>query len=210
MGWWNEPIKTVQFDLGKLWSQILWKNCIKPLTLGTSLASDTQKQPVSTGETSFCWILEPQLPFFYQPPIWDKINLRFGTGFISISLDFHSCLLISMGQNAVPIWPFLGVRSPASLSEWGGEPVYFLLWQTLYGSSALCHLRRFDSRLHLRNIRMWVDLKAVESTTSFAVADSLRVIVSPSHRRKLNSVIDLREVKMWVELVAVELNTSSV
>ena len=108
------------------------KNCIKPLTLGTSLASDTQKQPVSTGETSFCWILEPQLPFFYQPPIWDKINLRFGTGFISISLDFHSCLLISMGQNAVPIWPFLGVRSPASLSEWGGEPVYTTLIKIMF------------------------------------------------------------------------------
>ena len=55
-----------------------------------------------------------------------------------------------------------------------------------------------------------MDLKAVESTTSFAEADSLGVIVSPSHRRKLNSVIDLREVKTRVELVDVELNTSSV
>ena len=106
-----------------LWSLILRKNCIKPLVLGTSLASHTPKLSVSTAETSFCLILEPQSPFFFQPPVWDKFNLQFGTQFISISMDFHSYLIISMGQNAVPIGPFLGVRSPASLSEWGGEPV---------------------------------------------------------------------------------------
>ena len=106
-----------------LWSLILRKNCIKPLVLGTSLASHTHKLSVSTAETSFCLILEPQSPFFFQPPVWDKFNLQFGTQFISISMDFHSYLIISMGQNAVPIGPFLGVRSPASLSEWGGEPV---------------------------------------------------------------------------------------
>ena len=77
------------------------KNCIKPLVLGTSLASHTHKLSVSTAETSFCLILEPQSPFFFQPPVWDKFNLQFGTQFISISLDFHSYLFISTGQIVV-------------------------------------------------------------------------------------------------------------
>ena len=77
------------------------KNCIKPLVLGTSLASHTPKLSVSTAETSFCLILEPQSPLFCQPPVWDKFNPQFGTQFISISLDFHSYLLISTGQNSV-------------------------------------------------------------------------------------------------------------
>ena len=84
-----------------LWSLILRKNCIKPLVLGISLASHTPKLSVSTAETSFCLILEPQSPFFFQPPVWDKFNPQFGTQFISISLDFHSYLFISTGQIVV-------------------------------------------------------------------------------------------------------------
>ena len=72
------------------------KNCIKPLVLGTSLASDTPKQPVSTAETSFCFILEPQLPHFCLPPVWDKIFLQFGTQFISPKLEEDTLAVIAL------------------------------------------------------------------------------------------------------------------
>ena len=56
------------------------------------------------------------MPFFYQPPVWDKFNLQFGTGFISISLDFHPYLLISTRQMAIQgsqvfLWAFIHICS---------------------------------------------------------------------------------------------------
>ena len=79
-----------------LWSLILRRNCIKPLVLGTSLANDTPKQPVSTAETSFRFILEPQLPHFCLPPVWDKIFLQFGTQFISPKLEEDTLAVIAL------------------------------------------------------------------------------------------------------------------
>ena len=56
------------------------------------------------------------MPFFYLPPVWDKIFPQFGTGFISISLDFHPYLLISTRQMAVQgsqvfLWAFIHICS---------------------------------------------------------------------------------------------------
>ena len=112
--------------------------------LGTSLASHTHKLSVSTAETSFCLILEPQSPFFFQPPVWDKFNLQFGTQFISISLDFHSYLFISTGQIVV-----LGVACWSTVAYFGNVSGINKQW---IQSIIKVHPVRFTSHQSLSNL----------------------------------------------------------